>query len=301
MKYATLGFVAVLISALALAAGPAGERPYAVHEWGTFTSVSGADGAPIAWRPLAGPPDLPKFVYTSYGKGAKDKEIKPHYDKLHWIAPIRMETPVLYFYSAGDLDVDVKVKFPEGQVTEWYPRGLSIENGIAYLNAWTAGLQVVDFTNPAQPALIGKWSPTPTKTSHSSWTTTIDGRHIALHGEEEYGAHLDLVDVDPSKPATFMKPFATYKTRDHVSIHNVMAFGAKAYFTYYQDGVRVLDLSDPTAPKLAGYYNTWDPQAAYTTSAFFEGAVGLDVDLARKLIFVADSPRGLLILRDDTP
>ena len=44
-----------------------------------------------------------------------------------------------------------------------------------------------------------------------------------------------------------------------------------------------------------------DPQADYTTSAFFEGAVGLDVDLTRKLIFVADSPRGLLILRDDTP
>ena len=80
-----------------------------------------------------------------------------------------------------------------------------------------------------------------------------------------------------------------------------MAFGHKAYFTHYQDGVRVLDLSDPSHPALVGYYNTWDPQADYTTSAFFEGAVGLDVDLARKLVFVADSPRGLLILRDDTP
>ena len=97
-----------------------------------------------------------------------------------------------------------------------------------------------------------------------------------------------------------MKPFATYKTRDWVSIHNIMAFGTKAYVAYYQDGVRVIDVADPTTPNLLGYYNTWDPQAAYTTSAFFEGAVGLDVDVTRKLIFVADSPRGLLILRDDT-
>jgi hypothetical protein len=176
---------------------------------------------------------------------------------------------------------------------------LSVKDGIAYLNAWEGGLHVVDFTNPAMPKRIGQWSPTPTMTSHSNWTTTIGTRKIALHGEESYGAHLDVVDIDPASP-TYMKPFATYKTRDWVSIHNIMAFGSKGYFTYYQDGVRVMDLSDPAAPKLLGYYNTWDPQAAYTTSQFFEGAVGLDVDLARKLVFVADSPRGLLILRDDT-
>jgi hypothetical protein len=176
---------------------------------------------------------------------------------------------------------------------------LSVSNGIAYLNAWEAGLQIVDFTTPSAPVNKGTWAPTPGNSSHSNWTTTVGGRKIALHGDESYGAHLDIVDIDPVSP-TYMKPFATYKTRDHVSIHNIMAFGNKAYFTYYQDGVRVMDLSNPANPTLVGYYNTWDPQADYTSSAFFEGAVGLDVDLARKLIFVADSPRGLLILRDDT-
>jgi hypothetical protein len=172
---------------------------------------------------------------------------------------------------------------------------LSIDNGIAYLNAWDEGFLVVDYTNPAQPALLGKWGPTPTQTSHSNWTMTVNNRHFALHGEEAYGADLHLVDL------TTMQPFAEWKTRDYVSIHNLMAFGSKAYFTYYQDGVRVLDLSDPTQPKQVGYYNTWDPQADYTSSDFFEGAVGLDVDLSRHLIFVADSPRGLLILSDATP
>ncbi|MEO6777389.1 MAG: hypothetical protein ABI467_30960 [Kofleriaceae bacterium] len=177
---------------------------------------------------------------------------------------------------------------------------LSIEHGIAYLNAWDQGFVVVDFTNPAAPVRLGAWSNTPTRTSHSNWTTTIDGRHIALHGEESYGAKLDLVDVDPAAPG-FMQSFATWQTRPWVSIHNLMAFGTKAYFTYYQDGVRVLDLSDPTRPTQIGYFNTWDPQADYTSSDFFEGAVGIDVDRARHLVFVADSPRGLLILGDDTP
>ena len=33
-----------------------------VHEWGTFTSIAGVDGAAIQWRPLSGPSDLPCFV-----------------------------------------------------------------------------------------------------------------------------------------------------------------------------------------------------------------------------------------------
>ncbi len=177
---------------------------------------------------------------------------------------------------------------------------LSVANGIAYLDAWEAGFLVVDFTDPAIPVLKGKWAPTTAETSHSNWTTTVGTRQIALHGDEAYGAHLDLLDVDPASPQ-FMKPFASYKTRDWVSIHNIMGIGTKAYMTHYQDGVRVIDVSAPDHPALVGYYNTWDPQAAYTSSAFFEGAVGLDIDPVRKLIFVADSPRGLLILRDDTP
>lgn len=177
---------------------------------------------------------------------------------------------------------------------------LSVVDGIAYLNAWDAGFLVVDFTNPAAPRRLGGWTPTPIQTSHSNWTTSAGGRHIALHGEEGFAAKLHIVDVDPASPQ-FMQPIASWATRPWISIHNIMAFGTKAYFTYYQDGVRVLDLSNPLSPAQIGYYNTWDPQADYTTGAFYEGAVGLDVDPARKLIFVADSPRGLLILRDDTP
>jgi len=172
---------------------------------------------------------------------------------------------------------------------------LSVDSGIAYLNAWDAGFQVVDYTTPASPHLLGTWAPTPTQTSHSNWTTTVGGKHIALHGEEAYGAHLHIIDL-----AT-MQPIAEWKTRDFVSIHNIMVFGSKAYFTHYQDGVRVLDVSDPLHPAQIGYYNTWDPQADYTSSDFFEGAVGIDVDMTRHLVFVADSPRGLLILSDATP
>jgi hypothetical protein len=38
----------------------------------------------------------------------------------------RMETPVIYFYSDKERSVNVTVKFPQGQITEWYPQARDI-------------------------------------------------------------------------------------------------------------------------------------------------------------------------------
>jgi hypothetical protein len=240
-------------------------------------------------------PAMPKLV-ASIARAAHTLTVESRGDKTYAYLGAYDATVPVYDVT----DPEHPVALGSYQTSGAYAHDLSVDAGIAYINAWDAGFLAVDFTTPSTPVLLGSWTRTTAQNSHSNGTTTVAGRHIALHGDEGYGAHLDVLDVDPSS-ATFMTSLASYKTRDFVSIHNIMAFGAKAYFAYYQDGIRVLDLSDPAAPALVGYYNTWDPQADYTTSAQFEGALGLDVDLARRLVFVADSPRGLLILQDTTP
>ena len=56
--------IALAAALLVSGAPPQESAKVVVHEWGTFTSVAGADGASLDWRPLAGPSDLPSFVYT---------------------------------------------------------------------------------------------------------------------------------------------------------------------------------------------------------------------------------------------
>ena len=91
-----------------------------VHEWGTFTSIAGKNGTAIDWRPLNGASDLPKFVYTSADtKGWRGSYNDPGKGR---VAKVRMETPVIYFYTAKEMEVDVKVEFPGGTITEWYPQ-----------------------------------------------------------------------------------------------------------------------------------------------------------------------------------
>jgi hypothetical protein len=83
-----------------------------VHEWGTFTSVAGEDGSAIEWNTLGCKDDLPEFV----------KEFGYRNFKWRVRGTVRMETPVIYFYSPREVDAHVKVAFPHGLITEWYPQ-----------------------------------------------------------------------------------------------------------------------------------------------------------------------------------
>ena len=88
-----------------------------VHEWGTFTSVAGTDGNAVVWSPLTGPTDLPSFVEHFRDAGFK----------LGLRGTVRMETPVLYFYSPREQTVSVHVAFRNGVITEWYPSATRVE------------------------------------------------------------------------------------------------------------------------------------------------------------------------------
>ena len=88
-----------------------------VHEWGTFTSIAGSDGDAVEWLPLTGSADLPSFV---------EHLASVHY-KLGLRGTIRMETPVIYFYSPREESVSVNVRFLQGLITEWYPHANHVE------------------------------------------------------------------------------------------------------------------------------------------------------------------------------
>ncbi|MCU1337134.1 MAG: hypothetical protein JWO19_2715 [Bryobacterales bacterium] len=102
-------FTATFVTTFILSAVSSTAADLVTHEWGTFTSVAGGNGAPVAWAPLNGPADLPCFVERLGG----------NYKAFAGL--VRMETPVLYFYSPRPVTLSVHVDFPKGWITEWYP------------------------------------------------------------------------------------------------------------------------------------------------------------------------------------
>jgi hypothetical protein len=94
-----------------------GTHDLVVHEWGTFTTFSGSDGVYLDFRPLADQQsDLPDFVFNRASSARQ-----AYFTKTKLRGKVRMETPVTYFYTDQICEVNVRVDFPSGLLTEFYP------------------------------------------------------------------------------------------------------------------------------------------------------------------------------------
>ena len=71
--------------------------------------------------------------------------------------------------------------------------------------------------------------------------------------------------------------------------------GNTGYLAHYQDGFRVVDLSDVAAPRQLGFFNSWSGPAEPYGMSFYEGAIGVHVLGDR--VYIADTHRGLLVFK----
>jgi hypothetical protein len=90
---------------------------FRLHEWGTFTSVSGSDGVLLPGLQSEEEP-LPMFVHSHEGMGP--------FAPKGWMRPltnvtIKMETPVIYFYTSQPFEAHVHVGFNGGSISQWFP------------------------------------------------------------------------------------------------------------------------------------------------------------------------------------
>ncbi len=110
---------------------------FVVHEWGTFTTFSGSDGVFLDFRSLdASQSDLPSYIRD---RGSFTKNPMRLLTKRVLRGRVRMETPVTYFYTDRHRTVDVRVDFPEGLLTEFYPPVRSLQPAIDESNIFGAG------------------------------------------------------------------------------------------------------------------------------------------------------------------
>jgi len=139
---------------------------FKVHEWGTFTSLCGSDGSRLNGL-YKEEEKLPDFTYSigsdnsfgNYyynivgrfpnlsleddGKGVGNVELSN--------VNVKMETPVLYFYSNDSFLVDAKVMFTHGLITQYFPNAsLTFPSSI---QNWGN----IDFSDPATTNSI-RWN-----------------------------------------------------------------------------------------------------------------------------------------------
>jgi hypothetical protein len=168
MRYTHLSLLAFLsLSITATAQSP----DYTVHEWGTFTSLYGSNGTQLS-DVFREEEKLPAFVYKLSGIGEEGgqriiTEGGEYYTQTQLTnVTVKMETPVIYFYSEQALTANVKVSFSKGLIGQWYPQ-CSARPLIGYRESTIAGTPYIYVTDGREVDFA--------KTSNTAqWTVNVN-------------------------------------------------------------------------------------------------------------------------------
>lgn len=146
---------------------------------------------------------------------------------------------------------------------------VAVAGDLAFLACGSAGLRILDITDPGNPSLTG------------TYDTPGEAYGVAVAGDYAFVADgasgLQVVDI--GNPAV---PFlaGTYDTPDEAFA--VAVAGDHAFVADGLSGLEVLDISNPSGPTLVGNYDTPD--------------FAVDVALAGDLAFIADGASGVQVV-----
>ncbi|QSQ13105.1 LVIVD repeat-containing protein [Myxococcus landrumensis] len=174
------------------------------------------------------------------------------------------------------------------------PHDTFVYQGRLYISHQLDGYVVADVTDLDNVRFLGVYDTGPTVYSHHSAVGTFAGKTIAFVGSEFHASHVRVLDV--TNPARIVK-MGEFRMRQTTSVHNMLLRGNRLYVAWYQDGLRVLDVSNPTKPKQVAHHLTFREEDPDRGDSIFEGAIGLRIP-GDGHVYVVDTSRGLLIFNE---
>ena len=100
-------------------------------------------------------------------------------------------------------------------------------------------------SNPALPALVVRWQVAPGNYAHNIWPSG-DGTFVVTTEEVPFGLPARVWRLNGSAPPTELSSFKVGSGTPH----NVIMEGNMAYLSHYTEGAAVVDLSNPSSPKV---------------------------------------------------
>ncbi len=235
-------------------------------------------GAPVFLRNLPGGPAI--NVHTVLVDG----------DRLYAMSP-SPNAETLIFDVSSPLEPRLLGRHVLG--VQGYPHDSFAFGGRLYVSHAQGGYQVADVSDPTRIQRLGGYT-FENNYAHHSAVGTIAGQTIAFEGGEQMGAHLRVLKVDD--PANIVK-IGEFKLRDVASIHNILLKDERLYVAWYHEGVRVLDVSNPTQPRMVAHFNTFRDTDSNRSSGLYEGVIGIRVP-GDGYVYAVDDVRGLFIFKE---
>lgn len=164
-----------------------------------------------------------------------------------------------------------------------YVHDLYVKDGIAHvLEYYARTYRLMDVSKLPLMRTLGTgtvWS------AHNAWPTRDHA--YAVTTSERAGGALTVFDI---KNKSAPRQIATYRTGlATTSVHNAYIKNRVVHMSYYSEGLRVVDLSDPARPVEVGYYDT------STATTGFIGAWGCYPLQPSGVVYLTNRPIGFYI------
>ena len=196
----------------------------------------------------------------------------------------------------------------------------SADGKLAFISYWDSGFVALDLSNPANPVFEGKTSYEPDEDGDGHSSNYDEGRKLLFTDDEDFcktsgsGIEKGFGYLRVYNYADLSAPFqiGEYRTPNSIgtndpaagdyTIHNPFIVGTDVYISWYSDGVRVVDASDPTDPTEVAWFvppsanNPIQPSQRGTLTNTTQ-VWGVVYEQERDLVYASDMNSGLWILR----
>jgi choice-of-anchor B domain-containing protein len=198
--------------------------------------------------------------------------------------------------ARGTVILDVKTD-PENPIelatfAQPYLHDITIQDGLLHgADIYGNNYRIWDVSNPRSPQLIGTAPTSGTRYFHNTWPSRDN--QICLGTNEASGGPVSIFDIsNPQQPKEIALYRANPSSAPSAIAHNAHVRDRIGHISYYTEGLRILDVSDPSKPVEVGYYDTWSG-----SSTGYNGNWGATPALDSGNVYVSDISSGLYIVR----
>jgi len=148
----------------------------------------------------------------------------------------------------------------------------SHDGQLVFLAYWDSGYVALDVSNPANPVLRGHTDYAPDEDGDGHSSMYDDDRRLLFTADEDFGKHCGP-GIEPGYGYLRVYDYSNlgaptqigeYRTPNSITggpvgsgdytIHNNWLVGEDVWISWYSDGVRVVDASDPTRPHEVAFF-----------------------------------------------
>ncbi|MBC8311168.1 MAG: choice-of-anchor B family protein [Candidatus Marinimicrobia bacterium] len=173
-----------------------------------------------------------------------------------------------------------------------YLHDIEVYNDKLYGAAIYSGLfYIIDVSDKSNPQTLISFDTGGGYVSTHDCAITADEQYL-ITADETTGGHIKIFDISDYSNINHISSYSTPDNETHTS-HNVYIQESTGLMiiSYYADGTRFVDISDPYNPLEVGYYDTTEIEGLYP------GNWGTYVDLPSGNVISSDIEQGLFVLK----